>query len=111
MEEEPIHDNEQAHNTSPEEQPLPKDESQSRVKEERKDEEVTPKSEPAAEEVKEEVSDQDSDSLNDGLRRSMDAFPPHDSEDSVELNTWQMSYEDWRLAAEFPPTRDSVSAA
>ena len=60
---------------------MPQDESQSRVKEERKDEEVTPKSEPAAANVKEEVGDQDSDDLREELQRNLDAFPP-DSEDS-----------------------------
>ena len=70
------------HDTLPEDQQLPKDESQSRVKEERKDEEVTPKSEPATAEVKEEEGDQDSEDLNEELRGTIDAFPP-DSEDSL----------------------------
>ena len=48
VEEEPIYDHEQVLDILPEDQLLPEDEPQSRVKEERKDEEVTPKSEPAA---------------------------------------------------------------
>ena len=67
---EPIHDHEQVHDTLPEDQLMPKDESQSRVKEERKDEEVTPKSEPAAAKTKEEVGDQDSEDLHGKLRRN-----------------------------------------
>ena len=90
----------------PEDQLLPKDESQSRVKEERKDEEVTPKSEPAAAEIKEEVGDQDSEDLNEELRRHIDEFPPHDSEDS--LGPEHVADELRRLAAEFPPVVDSV---
>ena len=44
VEEEPIDDHEQVPDIIPEDQLLPTDEPQSRVKEERKDEEVTPKS-------------------------------------------------------------------
>ena len=55
-----IHDNEQVPHTLPNDRLLPEDESQSRVKEERKEEEATPKSEPATAEVKEEVGDHDS---------------------------------------------------
>ena len=88
VEEEPIYDHEQVPDIVPEDQLLPKDEPQSRVKEERKDEEVTPKSEPAAVETKEEssdqdVGDQDSDNLHEELQRRIDEFPPHDSEDSL----------------------------
>ena len=100
VEEEPIHDNEQVHDTLPEDQPLPKDEPQSRVKEERKDEEVTPKSESAAAEVKEEEGDQDSEDLHEELRRRMDEFPPHDSEDSLEPE--HVAEELRRLATELP---------
>ena len=54
---------------------------------------MTPKSEPATAKVKEEEGDQDSEDLREELRRRMDEFPPHDSEDSLEpeLNTWQVS--------------------
>ena len=83
VEEGPIHDHEQVHDTLSEDPLLPKDESQSRVKEERKDKEVTPKSEPAAAEVKEEIDDQDSEDLHEELRRSLDESPSRDSEDSL----------------------------
>ena len=63
------------------------DETQSRIKEERKEEEVTPNSEPAMAEAKEEVGDHDSE---DSFR------PEHVAE---ELQT---------LIAEFPSTVDPV---
>ena len=91
MEEGPIHDHEQVHDTLSEDPLLPKDESQSRVKEERKDEEVTPKSEPATAEVKEEIDDQDSEDLHEELRRSLDKFPSPRT--PLDLNMWQMSCE------------------
>ena len=104
VEEEPIHDHEQVHDTLPEDQLLPQDESQSRVKEERKDEEVTPKSEPAAADIKEEVGDQSSEDLKEELRRNIDAFPP-DSEDSI--GPEHVADELRRLAEEFPPVAES----
>ena len=66
---------------------LPKDEPQSRS-ENVKEEVTTPKSEPTALEPKEEsdeqdADDQNSDTLREELQRSRDAFPPHDSEDSL----------------------------
>ena len=106
VEEGPIHDHEQVHDTLSEDPLLPKDESQSRVKEERKDEEATPKSEPAAAEVKEEIDDQDSEDLHEELRRSLDESPSRDSEDS--LGPEHVADELRRLATEFPPVRDSV---
>ena len=54
---EQIHDSEQVHDTLPKDVPLPEDKSQSRIKEERKDEEVIPKSEQATAEGTEEVGD------------------------------------------------------
>ena len=87
MGEEQIHDNEQVHDTLPDERLLPEDESQSRIKEERKDQEVTPMSEPATAEVKEEVGD-------------------HDSEDSFRRE--HVAEELQRLIAEFPPALDLV---
>ena len=68
-------------------QPLPKDEPQSRS-EHVKEEVATPKSEPTALEPKEEsaeqgADDQNSNILREELQRSRDAFPPHDSEDSL----------------------------
>ena len=67
--------------------PLPKDEPQSRMKEEVKEEQVTPESKPATVEAKEAPSepgadDQDSDALREELQRSGDMLPPVDSEDS-----------------------------
>ena len=90
---------------------MPKDEPQSRAKEERKDEEVTPKSEPATLETKEELSDQDvgdqdSNDLHEELQRRVDEFPPHDSEDS--LGPEHVAEELRRLAAEFPPVVEST---
>ena len=85
--EEQIHDNEQVHDTLPDDRLLPEDESQSRIREERKEEEVTPKSEPATAEVKEEIGD-------------------HDSEDSFRPE--HVAEELHRLIAEFPPTVDPV---
>ena len=107
VEEEQIHDHDQAHDALQEDQLLPQDESQSRVKEERKDEEATPKSELAAAEIKEEVGDQDSEDLNEELRTHIDESPLHDSEDS--LGPEHVADELRRLAAEFPPVVDSVS--
>ena len=84
---------------------MPKDEPQSRAKEERKEEDVTPKSEPAAVETKQESSDQDAnDQDSDNLR--IDETPPHDSEDSLEPE--HVADELRRLAAEFPPVVASV---
>ena len=70
---------------------------------------MTPKSEPAAAEIKKEVGDQDSEDLiiNEELRRHIDEFPPHDSEDSP-LVPEHVADELRRLAAEFPPVVDSV---
>ena len=107
VEEEQIHD-QQAHDTLPEDQLLPQDESQSRVKEERKDEEVTPKSEPAAADAKEEVGDQASEDLHEELQRNLDAFPP-DSEDSI--GPKQVADELRRLAEEFPPVAELTEGA
>ena len=106
MDEEQIHDHEKVQDTLPEDEVVPKDESQSQVKEERKDEEVTPKSEPAAAEIKEEAGDQDSEDSNEELRRNIDAFPP-DSEDS--LGPEHVADELRRLAAAFPQVVDPVS--
>ena len=111
VEEEPIYDHEQVPDILPEDQLLPKDEPQSRVKEERKDEEVTPKSEPATVETKEELSDQDvgdqdSDNLREELQRRFDEFPPHDSEDS--LGPEHVAEELRRLAIEFALVVESV---
>ena len=78
--------------------------SHNRVKEERKDEEVTPKSEPAAADIKEEIGDLSSEELNEELLRNRDAFPP-DSEDS--LGPEDVADELKRLAATFPPVVDS----
>ena len=105
VEEEPIYDHEQVPDILPEDQLLPNDKPQSRVKEERKDEEVTPKSEPAAVETKEELSDQDvgdqdSDNLHEESQRRIAESPPHDSEDS--LGPEHVADELRRLAAEFP---------
>ena len=85
--EEQTHDNEQVHDTLPDDRLLPEDESQSRIKEERKEEEVTPKSEPAIAEVKEEV----------GGRDSEDSFRPEHVAEELQ-----------RLIAEFPPNVDPV---
>ena len=65
----------------------PKDEPQSRVKEEIKEEPATSESKPTTVEVKEPTSDssaddQDRQALREELRRNVDAFPPSDSEDS-----------------------------
>ena len=87
VEEEQIHENEQVHDTLPDDRLLLEDESQSRVKEERKEEEVTPKSEPATAEVKEEQEDHD---FEDSFR------PEHVAE---ELQ---------RLMADFPPVVDPI---
>ena len=111
VEEGPIHNHERDPDILPEDQLLPKNEPQFRVKEERKDEEVTPKSEPAAVETKEELSDQDvgdqdSDNLPEELQRRINEFPPHDSEDS--LGPERGVEELRRLAAEFPPVVESV---
>ena len=50
---------------------------------------MTHESEPATVETKEELSDQDvgdqADDLREELQRNVDAYPPHDSEDSFEL--------------------------
>ena len=88
MEEEQTNANGPASGSVPEGQLLPKDEPQSRRKEDIKDGEVTPKSEPAAVETKEELSEQDagnqdSDTLREELQRSRNEHPLHDSEDSL----------------------------
>ena len=84
---------------------LPKSEPQSRVKEE-----MNHKSEPATVETKEELSDQNvgdqTDDLCEELQRNIDAFPPHDSEDSFEPE--HVADELRRLAAEFPPVAASA---
>ena len=79
---------EQVHDTLPDDQLLPEDESQSRIKEERKEElAVAPKSEPATAEVKEKTGDHDSE----------DSFRPEHVEEELQ-----------RLIAEFPPAVDPV---
>ena len=102
----------QASDSLPEGQLLPNDEPQSRIKEEIKDEEVTPKSETAAVEIKKEpndqdVDDQDSDALREELQRSRDEFPPHDSEDA--LGPERVADELRRLVAEHPQVEGSAS--
>ena len=67
--------------------PVPKDEPQSRVKEETKEKQVTPESKPTTVEVKEALSDSSADdqvpdALREELQRNIDAFPPSDSDDS-----------------------------
>ena len=90
VEEGPIHDHEQVHDTLSEDPLLPKDESQSRVKEERKDEEVTTKSEPAAAEVKEEIDDKTHTKSCGGALMSFHLVIPRTP---LDLNMWQMSCE------------------
>ena len=85
--EEQTHDDKQVNDTLQDDRLLPEDESQSRTKEERKEEEVTPKSEPATAKVKEEVGD-------------------HDSEDSFRPE--HIAEELQKLIAEFPPAVDPV---
>ena len=81
------------------------------MKEERKDEDVTPKSEPATAEIKEEssnqdVGDQESDDLHEELQRRIEEFPPHDSEDS--LGPEHVADELRRLATQFTPIVESA---
>ena len=78
---------EQIHETTSVKQPSPDDESQPRIKEERKEEGVTPKSEAATVRTKDERAEPD-------------------SEDS--LRPEQMGEELHRLIAEFPPSADST---
>ena len=109
MEEEQTYGRGQASRSTPQGQLLPKDEPQSRRKEEIKHEEVTPKSELTAMETKEEsseqdVGNQDSEALREEVKRSRDEFPPHDSEDS--LGPELVADELRRLVAERSRVRD-----
>ena len=88
VEEEQTHANGPASSSVSENQLLPKDEPQSRRKEEIKDEEATPKLELEAVDVKEEPSERDagareSDTLREELPRDGSEIPPYDSEDSL----------------------------
>ena len=111
VEEEQTIANGPAFGSASEGQPLPKDELQSRRKEDIK-EGVTPKLEPVALETKEELSepdasDQDSDTLREELQRSKHELPLRDSEDS--LGPEHVADELRRLTAAHPQMTGSAS--